>query len=105
MFHDTVEIHSSNDHGVIVARMPAWGLAAEMPDQRAANAAFIITACNEYDALKAQNAELVAALQDARDALADLNQREEDDGELLDKIDAALAKASACEPARSEVAP
>ena len=50
-----------------------------------ANAVFIVTACNAHD-------ELVAALQDARDALADLNHREEDGGLLMDKIDAALAK-------------
>lgn len=48
------------------------------------DAAFIVTACNAHD-------ELVAALQDARDALADLNHREEDGGFLMDKIDAALA--------------
>ena len=50
------------------------------------------TALEREARLRAQNAALRAALADAWDALTDLNQAENDDGELSRRIESALSQ-------------
>ena len=47
------EIHGQQDSGVIVARIPEWGLLADIPDQGPTNAALIAAAPDLLAALQA----------------------------------------------------
>ncbi len=61
---DGITIHAGNknDPTIIADCAPNDPMAVESEAEQEANAAFIVEACNSYDALKARNAELKAAL-------------------------------------------
>jgi hypothetical protein len=61
-FDDAVEILDGADCGVVVGVMVIWGIAADVPDHREADAAFIFAACNNYERVCAERDELAKVL-------------------------------------------